>query len=1125
MPPSPEGILYKLPHSSDLAPPSLPPRPDLFDEVEWGSYPTAEEIRKSYLIWKAQDDSLVPEDDRETEVGRRHKDPATCLAHNVYEGLMTNFQLPISVHEQDEDAQYRVSADGEYLEGWTYHELFGNDPGEEEKMEDPHPPLSLKGHSILTDARFWTKARLLPELRSRNLDTVGLVAQLRQRLYDYELESQRSRNLDADKGSILPRQNLSEWGIDRGDDNFMVKITSKRQLSPLDMYTWAITLSPYNPAYWTSRAFLYYQQGHFDLAIGDAYRAQLLCEVLVNPLRRNSQPGLYIRIWDAIERHILQTEKKDGLLPPEIELLRKPNGINHFIPIVRKSIHHLIVLSLLAMQCWEDYDTAESYLRTRLVMADRDLNAIQERRAKLYEFILGAKQRKQEDPYEYLFERHYGSITARPYPYEDDVSKFRDTIARQATAGIFCHSQADFFRPRQLEVKLDSSNRFGVFAPHDIPSGSVIYVDEPSIRGNLHSPIQQASPKHRCENCRREVSPSTIPSSQSTCACGSQSKTPLYWCAAPNPIVKLETSRTVPASGTEKPPKVRARPESGDGDGDSRGNTKKRQRTQEPASYGGPSCLEIARLVYHNRACGRNWDWLHDSMRTNFWADGKLGTDINQYIPGFEDPEEEETEDYGDAAMMPVFSHTNEKHGTILSLLLREVFDITLLRRETQKKPHLLAHEIDELLPIMQSLPDGIPRFPFSFAANVQVPFDILSCLGVNIFRDLTFDTWVVQLVLRKLLLSAVPWNFKGQRKADIPDGPREKKECTEGMVRLNDEKHFRASQTFPDLYVFPAMALFKHGCRTAHNVDWFWDTTVPNRIYFRTVRQTKQGEELLIRYTGGIFTSDAATRVLGESCPCSVCFEIPPTPCIALDIDHYGVYGMESGLHERSPSYSPIPHYNTPTRPAPSPQLSKASQQRTSTREPRKAGDPLPEGKLLDINYQDKTSSGEKESLPDYEDSTQGGSPHPHQHLERYPRGQGIPLSDDPIAIAAKEALAYPHPSPPPPRPSDQGEPVPQQRSPSFEPYESPTFPLSSPPEPPQQQDLPPAGTPPDTNPAPEAQDSSPDYTNLRVLLPGPISRSTRTARVRHRGVDMTAAAFNQIREKEETPDSSSSS
>jgi hypothetical protein len=44
----------------------------------------------------------------------------------------------------------------------------------------------------------------------------------------------------------------------------------------------------------------------------------------------------------------------------------------------------------------------------------------------------------------------------------------------------------------------------------------------------------------------------------------------------------------------------------------------------------------------------------------------------------------------------------------------------------------------------------------------IQIPFDILFNLGVDIFSDLSFDTWVIQTVLRKLLGVAPAWDHPG---------------------------------------------------------------------------------------------------------------------------------------------------------------------------------------------------------------------------------------------------------------------------------------------------------------------------------------------------------------------------
>ncbi len=76
-----------------------------------------------------------------------------------------------------------------------------------------------------------------------------------------------------------------------------------------------------------------------------------------------------------------------------------------------------------------------------------------------------------------------------------------------------------------------------------------------------------------------------------------------------------------------------------------------------------------------------------------------------------------------------------------MSFLLLDVFDRTLLLRTQQPNSRILAHEVDDLLPLRGVVDLPEQHFPFTYSANIVVPFDILLNLGVKIFRELDFDT------------------------------------------------------------------------------------------------------------------------------------------------------------------------------------------------------------------------------------------------------------------------------------------------------------------------------------------------------------------------------------------------
>ncbi|KAM5451253.1 hypothetical protein MaudCBS49596_003959 [Microsporum audouinii] len=1074
-------ITCPVPVGSDLAAPAYPNRPTLFDEVEWGPFPSDEDIKKAYRVWSLPNNTL-------TASHPSTNGPSGCLARKVYESILTSSQLPI---HQNEFVRHSPRGN-KNTSGWTYNEIFGTEAEEPQQSPDNDPPnVLVQGHNPLIDTKYWTKARLQPELRARGINANGLVADLRQRLYDDELQKLQTSVPDEgeDKGSILPVQSLPEWGIERAANDYLVKITSRGRLSALDMYTWAISLSPYNPAYWTSRAYLHYQMGHFDLAIGDAYRAQLLCEKLVNPLNRHVQPGIYIHIWDAIERHILQTTSGQPDLSKEVELLRKGNGINSFIPIVRKAVHHIIVLSLLAMQCWEDYSATEPYLRTRLIMADRDKIAMQQRQANLVEFIYDAGKEKRHNYLEYLFERHYGFIACRQYPYDSwDNAPAIDKIAERMNKDMISKSQALAYRPRKIQVEVDD-HRLAVYADEDIPKGAVIYVDEPSIRGHLQQLSRATAP--RCENCRRPVT-ATAPvlwfekgkentestsAENASCECANCYRTPMYWCTAsdksssrdpsPDPEEFARVSRALETHRGKdyRDPSV----DTDDEQAIVRGNPSKKQKISGAVGKEKLSCLHIARSLYHNRVCGKSWNWLHDAMRPNRWPLGSVPHELGS------------------------LSHTNEKHGTLLSLLLREVFDITLLRRETDNKPNLLAYEIDELMPVMQWSAIG-KDLPFSFAANIQVPFDILSCLGVNIFRDLTFDTWVIQLALRKLLMSAIPWHLEGEeRDKDVPESQNEKLKRTRDICQIPATDVDEVTPTFPNLYVFPVVSVFKHACPPHHNVDWHWDTEIPNRLILHANRAIRGGEELFLRYSKVSLPKNTAVRLFGRGCDCPGCGR-DYSPEIPM-VDYYGfMTSDEEPEIPSSPSEPQLPPqgHNLVRQMSPEPSMEGTSGENDGT-------EGLEEQKSNDSNQteeqeeqEDYRSSPQEELAPNlYIQSYQGNTG--YEQYQAHAEQPSHQLPGDTYLSAAQQALdLMPSYNPAEISPRHQGQENQQQE---------------------QSQEQTGASMMP--RPA-QNLGSSPDYSNVRSLHvpPPPLRRGG--ARVRHNGVMMTSQEYNLIRMRE---------
>lgn len=132
-----------------------------------------------------------------------------------------------------------------------------------------------------------------------------------------------------------------------------------------------------------------------------------------------------------------------------------------------------------------------------------------------------------------------------------------------------------------------------------------------------------------------------------------------------------------------------------------RGRTKNPEEApSKPLEQPRETCLQKARDTYHFKTCGKNQEWLH-----------------RQQAP-VEDTDYQQDD----------VENTHQDHyGTSLSLLLLDVLDRTLLISTNSPDSRILPHEIDEMLLLCcdEDLPEQ--RFPFTYSANIVVPFNILT--------------------------------------------------------------------------------------------------------------------------------------------------------------------------------------------------------------------------------------------------------------------------------------------------------------------------------------------------------------------------------------------------------------
>jgi hypothetical protein len=292
-----------------LKPSPWPARPDLSDEVTWAPLPSREDYRRAYRLWDVITSEIrVPE-------GADNADDTAATEHHAWMGVLGSrvYEKVMRERYPSEGNDERVNVDAlkrRFIEDAVNFRLSDLFPDEDTNGEPvARTPVTMQdvvvdGHEY-TDKKYWIKERLRAALEARGLPPGGINDVRKDRLFQYEADVRNGRaqwHGDAFRNR-LPRADLTAWGIQR-EDQFVLNIQSPDGLTPLDCLTWAILLSGYNPTYWVSRAYLYYEMGYFDLALGDCYRAFRLIETLVGPARRNMQHGLFVRVWDALQGHL-----------------------------------------------------------------------------------------------------------------------------------------------------------------------------------------------------------------------------------------------------------------------------------------------------------------------------------------------------------------------------------------------------------------------------------------------------------------------------------------------------------------------------------------------------------------------------------------------------------------------------------------------------------------------------------------------------------------------------------------------------------------------------------------------------------------------------------------------------
>jgi hypothetical protein len=405
-----------------------PPKPDISSGNTWAR-PNAAEYKQAYLAWSLPNDALVPRD-----IARDGLDPKGVLARNIMEAIKR--------HEASRD-QYFDGKLNRVLDSQNY-------PDKRYDREIALPTDYSKPLVSQQNVMSWTTNQWIVEGCRK----------------DY-----------------LPVSRLIGWGVDRKPAHIIPGGDPNATFSPWQLYTIALTNSPYNPAYWVARAFQFFQLGFFDLALGDAYRAMILAEVITDPFKRNKRPGLYNLVHNAVEQHLLLAAKAE---PAVLERLRSNFGVPYFLYPLRQAVNHTISLSLIQTESWRDYEIHESYLLNRLVMNEEDKKLFVSRKER-YAAVVKRALGDQFQGHAWRHEIRGGYVVGKQHPQALAIKRSTDGFCARLTAEYVrgCEDIAD----ELLEVRAKSTpdgngpEELGVFASTDIPSGTLILIDEPNVRG------------------------------------------------------------------------------------------------------------------------------------------------------------------------------------------------------------------------------------------------------------------------------------------------------------------------------------------------------------------------------------------------------------------------------------------------------------------------------------------------------------------------------------------------------------------------------------------------------------------------------------------------------------------
>ena len=403
----------------------------------------------------------------------------------------------------DPDPEYLLRYRGVGPVGWGLREFYPDLDLESaglEVMTDSSLSMEIGGKPIDS---LRVKKPIVARLRAlgQKVETPKQLAniklpELKKRLKDVILTNRAALHVQQ---GILPRSDLSQkWGHDRNKKKFGIPWSEEKRYTPLEMFTIAIYYSPYNPAYWAARSYMYYRLGFYDLALGDAHRAERLTNVIVSPLGRTEQKGLHMRVWDAIEQH---TYLRRNVEPDALEGFRKSKtaGPSFFLVPVRKAIYHTMALCLLALKSPYDYEVIEGELGARVLMDEAERNYFSKRLArnkpKLDAHTRKVAEEQGNGPKEtFPQDVERGHLKNGPrYPLDDPVDRKSESVVDRIKKLYFpsCFPNGDE-SDAAVTMELESGE-YIVKAGVDLSLGQWIYSHRPDVRGHLRRLLPQGA--------------------------------------------------------------------------------------------------------------------------------------------------------------------------------------------------------------------------------------------------------------------------------------------------------------------------------------------------------------------------------------------------------------------------------------------------------------------------------------------------------------------------------------------------------------------------------------------------------------------------------------------------------